>query len=77
MSAIGSWKVTLSTPAGPQAMHLHIDTLADTFTGRIESPMGNMDVAGKAAGNKLVWDVKVSKPIPIKVTYEIVIEATH
>ena len=69
MSAIGSWKVTMTTPAGPQDMRLHIDTLADTFTGRIESPLGNHDIAGSVEAGTLRWQMKASKPIPITVTF--------
>lgn len=75
MSAIGSWKVTLSTPMGPQVMQLHVDSQAgDRFAGRIESPMGDLDVAGQAAGDKLHWVMDVTKPMPIKVTFDAVVE---
>src|SRR6516165_1591819 len=72
--ARGSWKVTMSTPAGPEEMRLHIDTLSDTFTGRIESPMGNHEVAGRVTGNALEWQMKTSKPIPITVTFKVEVE---
>jgi len=49
MSAAGSWKVTAATPVGPQIMHLHILMQGERFTGRIESPMGNLDIAGRAS----------------------------
>ena len=75
MTAVGSWKVTLSTPMGPQTMLLHIDAQgADGFTGRIESPMGNLDVVGEGAGDKLHWVMDVAKPMPIKVTFDAVID---
>lgn len=69
MNAIGSWKVTMSTPAGPQDMRLHIDTLGDDFSGRIESAMGNHDITGSVSGNALSWQMKATKPIPITVTF--------
>lgn len=69
MSALGSWKVTMTTPVGPQDMVLHIDTLADRFTGRIESPMGNHDITGTASGTSLSWQMKAAKPMPITVTF--------
>ena len=74
MNAAGSWKVTLSTPVGPQVMQLHIVTQDDTFTGRIESPMGNMDIAGSAKGNALNWVLEVTKPMKLKVTFDVVVE---
>jgi hypothetical protein len=74
MNAIGSWKVTMSTPAGPQEMQLHIDTLGDTFSGRIDSPMGKHDVAGSVTANTLSWQMKTTKPVPITVTFRVEIE---
>ena len=75
MSAIGSWKVTLSTPMGPQLMQLHVDGQdGERFTGRIESPMGALDVAGQTAGDRLHWVMEVTKPMPIKVTFDAVVD---
>lgn len=75
MSVIGSWKVTMTTPVGPQNMVLHIDTLADNFTGRIESPMGNHNISGTSSGGLLNWQMKANKPIPITVTFKAQFEA--
>jgi hypothetical protein len=72
--AIGSWQVTMSTPAGPQELRLHIETLSDSFTGRIESFMGNHDVAGSVTANTLSWQMKTTKPLPITVTFNVEIE---
>lgn len=69
MSALGSWKVTMTTPVGPQEMVLHIDTLAERFTGRIESPMGNHDITGSASGPALSWQMKAAKPMSITVSF--------
>lgn len=66
MNAAGSWKVTLSTPMGPQDMQLHIVTQGDRFTGRIESQMGDFDTAGSISGNALHWVMEVKKPMSIK-----------
>ena len=74
MNATGSWKVTLSTPMGAQVMQLHIVTRDESFTGRIESPMGDMDIAGSATGNALNWVVEVTKPMKLKVTFDVVVE---
>src|SRR3546814_7476832 len=59
----------MSTPAGPQDMRLHIDTLDDTFTGRIESPLGNHDVNGSVRDDVLSWQMQANKPIPITVNF--------
>jgi len=74
MSAIGSWKVTLVAPMATQEMLLRILTLSDTFTGVVESVMGNMNITGTAVANGLHWVMDVQKPMRIKVTCEVVIQ---
>jgi hypothetical protein len=74
MNAVGIWKVILSTPVGPQTIQLHILTLGNGFTGRIEGPMGNEDIAGTASGNTLTWVMDVKKPIPVKVTFNVTVD---
>jgi hypothetical protein len=74
MNAAGSWKVTLSTPTGPQVMQLHLATRDETFTGLIESLMGNFEVAGSIKGDALNWVMQVTKPIPLKVTFDVVVD---
>ncbi len=74
MNADGSWKVTLSTKMGAQDLLLHIATQGNSLTGRIESPMGNIDIAGEISGNTLRWDMKISKPISMKASYEVSID---
>jgi hypothetical protein len=74
MNALGSWKLTLSTPVGPQEIQLRILTLGEGFTGRIEGPMGNNDVTGKVSGNALSWVMDVRKPIPVKVTFNVTVD---
>ncbi|HSW15342.1 MAG TPA: PKD domain-containing protein [Solimonas sp.] len=70
MNALGCWKVTMSTPVGPQEMVLHIDTFGESFSGRIESPMGNHDISGSVADGALSWQMKAAKPMPITVTFK-------
>jgi hypothetical protein len=74
MNATGSWKVTVSTPMGPQVMQLHIAMQGERFTGRMESPMGDLEVAGSAKGNALNWVMQVTKPMSIEVTFDVVVE---
>ena len=74
MNGAGSWKVTVSTPMGPQVMQLHIATQGEGFSGRIESPMGNLDITGSAKGNALNWIMELTKPLPIKVTCDVVVD---
>jgi len=74
MSAVGIWKVTLSTPVGAQVIQLRIDSLGDSFTGRIDGPMGSNDIVGKASGNSLSWVMNVTRPIPVKVTFNATVD---
>src|SRR5579864_5736128 len=71
MSAAGSWKVTASTPVGPQIMHLHIVMQGERFTGRIEIAMGDLDICGRASGNLLSWVSEITRPMSMKVTFEV------
>lgn len=74
MNAIGSWRVTMSTPVGPQDMLLRIDRVADTFAGRVESAMGNHDISGTATADTLRWKMKATTPVPITVAFTAKIE---
>jgi hypothetical protein len=67
---LGTWDVTMTTPVGPQRMQLHILTVGARFTGRIESPMGNHDIAGSIGSDgELRWEMKAAKPMPITVGF--------
>jgi len=77
MDARGRWKVTLSTPVGPQVILLQIDSLGERFVGRIDGPMGRNDISGSASGNALRWVMDVKKPIPVKVTFDATVEGDH
>jgi hypothetical protein len=74
MRSLGSWAVTMTAKVGAQDMQLHILTQDDGFTGVMESAMGNMDIAGTVAGNRLSWAMDVRKPMPIKLTCEVAID---
>ena len=71
MSADGNWKITSSTPMGPQEMTAAITTQGDAFTGKAQSPMGDMDFAGKVAGgDTLTWSADITKPMPLTLDFE-------
>ncbi len=74
MSADGNWKLVLSTPMGPQEMQLQIRTSGGTFEGRTESSMGSEDVSGTVSGAQLQWDMKVTKPMPITVSFDMTVD---
>lgn len=72
MSADGNWKIVLSTPMGPQEMQLSIAAQGESFTGKVTSDMGDEDIAGAVDGNRLTWDLKVTRPMPITLSFDIV-----
>src|SRR5262249_17536064 len=70
----GSWNIVMSTPMGPQKMIGRFTTEAGTLKGRLESDQGSQDFEGTVAGNRLKWEMKVSKPMPITLKYDITVE---
>ncbi len=67
-----SWKMILKTPMGPQEMTLLLVRKGDACTGRVDSPMGSEPINdGKAAGDALSWTMNVTKPMPIKLSFEV------
>jgi hypothetical protein len=69
------WKITMSTPAGPQEMTAHIVRQGNTFSGRIDSPMGSQEISnGVATGNALNWVMAVKKPMPLKIVFDVRID---
>lgn len=74
MHADGNWNVLLATKMGSQQITLVMQTEGNEVSGVIESPMGNMAFAGHIEGNTLAWDMKITKPIPMKARYEISID---
>jgi carbon-monoxide dehydrogenase large subunit len=62
---------------GPQEMTAHIVRNGDTFTGRVDSPMGSESIAdGKISGNTLAWTMDVKKPAAIKLEFEAMIDGS-
>jgi hypothetical protein len=74
VSAAGNWKVTLSTPVGPQVIQLRIALHGARFSGRIDGPMGSEDITGEIGGNALSWVMQVKKPIPVKVSFSATVD---
>ena len=67
-----TWKITLNSPVGPQEMTAQILRNGNTFTGRIESPMGAEDMNnGAINGTTLTWTMSVKKPMSIKLTFTV------
>jgi hypothetical protein len=74
MSADGNWKITISTPMGPQEVTAQITTQGDTFTGKSESAMGAQEITGKVSGDTLTWSSDITKPMPLKLEFEVKVE---
>ncbi len=74
MSADGNWKITISTPMGPQEVNAQITTSGDSFTGRTESAMGSQEVSGKVSGDTLTWSAAITKPMPLTLEFEVKVE---
>lgn len=67
----GDWKMVLSTPVGPQEMKGHFETDGQSLRGYLSSPEGQMDFTGSVAGNHLLFDLKVQKPMKITLKYSL------
>lgn len=74
MSATGNWKISISTPMGPQEMTAQLAEDGSTLSGQLDSPMGSEPVNGTVAGNKLTWTTKVTKPMPLDLTFDVTVE---
>ena len=49
-------------------------TNGEVLTGKLESPQGSQEFEGKVSGNQLKWDMKVSKPMPMTLKYELTVD---
>jgi carbon-monoxide dehydrogenase large subunit len=70
----GAWKMTLHTPMGPQEMVGRFTTEGDTLKGVLESDQGSQSFEGTVSGKQLKWEMKVTKPMPITLKYDLTIE---
>jgi len=74
MAADGIWNVLLATKLGSQELTITLATQGSDLTGLIESPMGDVEIQGEVTGNLLIWDMKITKPMPMKARYEVTVE---
>ena len=74
MSADGNWKVTISTPMGPQEVTANISTQGDTFTGKFQGPMGDQEISGEVSGDTLTWSTDITRPMPLTLEFEVKVE---
>ena len=45
----------------------------DTFTGSMSGEMGNEEITGKITGDKLSWTLPLTKPVAIKLGFEVTV----
>lgn len=64
----------LATPMGPQKIIGRFTTEAGTLKGVLESDQGSQSFEGTVAGNQLKWEMKVTKPMPLTLKYDITVE---
>ena len=69
MSADGVWKITITTPMGPQEVTANITTSGDSFTGRTEGRLGSQEITGKVAGDTLTWSADITSPMPMTLEF--------
>jgi carbon-monoxide dehydrogenase large subunit len=70
----GSWKMVLATPMGPQPMVGRFETNGSVLKGTLASDQGSQDFEGTVTGNLLKWEMKVTKPMPLTLKYELLVE---
>jgi carbon-monoxide dehydrogenase large subunit len=66
--------MVLSTPMGPQEMTGNFVTKDGLLSGELLSPEGSQGFTGTVSGNRLLFDLKVEKPMKITLKYDITIE---
>lgn len=70
----GLWKMTLATPMGLQQFTGRLAASGEVLTGTLQSDIGTQGFTGTITGNILKWDLKVSKPVPLTLKYDLRIE---
>lgn len=70
----GAWKMVLATPMGPQEMVARFTTEGEVLKGVLESDQGSQAFEGVARGSQLKWDMKVTKPMPITLKYDLTVD---
>jgi carbon-monoxide dehydrogenase large subunit len=66
--------MVLATPMGPQEMVARFTTDGEILKGVLESAEGSQGFEGVVKGNQLKWEMKVTKPMPITLKYDLTVE---
>jgi aerobic carbon-monoxide dehydrogenase large subunit len=70
----GKWKMVLATPMGPQQMIGHFTTDGGVLKGMLESDQGSQEFEGTVDGNRLKWEMKVTKPVSLTLKYDVTVD---
>jgi carbon-monoxide dehydrogenase large subunit len=70
----GAWRMVMDTPMGAQEMTGRFQTEGEVLTGVLESPEGDQAFTGTVTGGRLKWDMKVTKPMPITLKYDLTVD---
>ena len=61
----GSYECVVKSPMGDQKSTLTITSDGTTFSGTNSGGMGSSDVSGTVDGNTIVWQQKMTVPMPM------------
>ncbi len=71
MTATGKWNVIIESPLGEQRREMTIEATAGAFTGSVAGPEETHAIEGKIAGERLTWSDKVTKPMPLTLSFDV------
>ena len=71
MALDGKWNFEVSTPMGAQKGLLELKTDGGSLSGKASGDQGDMDFTGTADGDNGSWDAKVTKPMPMTLTFSV------
>jgi len=71
MAIDGKWNLVIKTPMGEQTGVLTLKQEGDVLTGEMTGPAGAAPVEnGRVDGDKLLWEAKVTSPMPLTLEFE-------
>lgn len=70
----GTWDILVSTPIGDQPAVLTLEVEGTALTGTVQSDQGNSSVSGRVVGGRAQFGGRVSEPMDMAVTYDLLAE---
>jgi hypothetical protein len=72
---MSKWNVTINTPMGERSGVLELHVEGNTVTGSLSDGEHHVAISdGKADGNKLTWQAKITKPMRLSFRFSALIE---